>query len=311
MLSRFLKSLLGPRGPARPDAALSVGMAAHGNAATTRRALEALLASASGDFELVLVDDKSPDDTLEVFLEARRWHANTRVLAFGRNLEYCESVNAFLSHARGERLLFLSNDIFASPAYLRSLLAAAAAHPDCGILRGCSNFVDNHSPAHNVTIPVCATQAAYFAFAEEVAERHRDSPMLDERFLVGDAFLVTRRALERIGTYDTRFIGYCADMDYGLRAQIAGLRVVLARGAFAFHDQDANLAYLPGDERLRKLERRRAKVGAALGEFVRKYRLDMADGTVHDIPWEELARRAFDPALHYVAPKDYSEYFLR
>ena len=250
MLWRFLKSLLGPRGPARPDAALSVGMAAHGNAATTRRALEALFASASGDFELVLVDDKSPDDTLEVFLEARRRHANTRVLAFGRNLEYCESVNAFLSHARGERLLFLSNDIFASPAYLRSLFAAAAAHPDCGILRGCSNFVDNHSPAHNVTIPVCATQAAYFAFAEEVAERHRDSPMLDERFLVGDAFLVTRRALERIGTYRTRFIGYCADMDYGLRAQIAGLRVVLARGAF-------------------------------------------------------------DPALHYVAPKDYSEYFLR
>jgi GT2 family glycosyltransferase len=286
-------------------------MAAHGNSATTRQALEALFASATGNFELILVDDKSPDDTLDVYRDARKWHANTRIFSFTQNLEYCESVNAILSHARGERLIFLSNDIFASPAYLRRILAAADANPDCGIVRGCSNFVDNHSLAHNVPIPDCATREAYFDFAEEVAARNRDSPLLDERFLVGDAFLATRRAIDRVGVFDTRFRGYYGDCDFGLRVQISGLRVALERRAFAYHNQDANFEYLPEDERERKLARRYDRLADALGQFVLKYGLQVTQAFVHDLPWEELARRAFDPALHYVAPKDYSEYLLR
>jgi GT2 family glycosyltransferase len=306
-----LKFLRRPPGPVRLTESVSVGMAAHGNSATTRQALDALFASATGNFELILVDDQSPDDTLDVYLDARKWHANTRIFSFTQNLEYCESVNAFLSHARGDRLIFLSNDILASPAYLRRILATADANPDCGIVRGCSNFVDNRSPAHNLPIASCETREAYFAFADEVAARNRDSPLLDERFLVGDAFLATRRVIDRIGVFDTRFRGYYGDCDFGLRAQISGFRVVLERGAFAYHKQDANFEYLPEDERERKLARRYEKLAAALGEFLRKYSIPLTGTSVYDLPWEELARRRFDPALHYVAPKDYSEYLLR
>ncbi|HTQ77205.1 MAG TPA: glycosyltransferase [Burkholderiales bacterium] len=307
MLGRLLRQLRSPR-PVRLATSVSVGMAAHGNSATTRRALEALLVSANGDFELLLVDDCSPDDTLAVFREVRRWHANTRVFAFSRNLEYCESVNAILSHARGDRVLFLSNDIHASPAYLRELLAAAEAHPDCGILRGCSNFVDNGSADHNVAIGRCETRDDYFRFAERIAAQHRGDALLDDRFLVGDAFLVTRRVLACIGTFDTRFRGYYGDCDFGLRARIAGFRVALQRRAFAFHERDANVDYLPEAERLEKVRRRHARVAAALREFQRKYGLELADASVHDLPWEALARRPFDPALHRIAPKDYAEY---
>ena len=298
------------KGPVPLTSAVSIGMAAHGNSTTTREALEALFASASGRYELVLIDDHSADDTMEVFLDARKWHGNTKIFSFPRNLEYCESVNAFLSHATGEQLIFLSNDILASPAYLRELLRSADANPDCGILRGCSNFVDNQSAEHNLPTPDCATREAYFAFAEEVAERYRESPPLDERFLVGDAFLVTRRVLDRIGTFDTRFRGYYGDGDFALRAQIAGFRVVLERRAFAYHRRDANIGYLPEEERKRKLAVRHQRVGAALGEFLRKYRVPMTEASVHDIPWEELARCKFEPALHYVAPGDYSKYLF-
>ncbi|MBI1943343.1 MAG: glycosyltransferase [Betaproteobacteria bacterium] len=311
MLAQLLKRLRRAPGTARLPASVSVGMAAHGNSATTWRALDALFASATGDFELLLVDDHSPDDTLAIFRQARDWHANTRIFSFTRNLEYCESVNAFLSHARGERLIFLSNDVYASPAYLREILATAAAHPDCGILRGCSNFVDNGSAAHNVPMHGCETREAYFAFAEEVAARNRASPLLDDRFLVGDAFLVARPVIERIGTFDTRFRGYYGDGDFGLRARIAGFRVALERRAFAYHDRDANVGYLDDEEaRRRKLALRHQRVAAALGEFLRKYRIPMAEASVHDLPWEELAQRRFDPALHRVAPRDYSSYLV-
>src|SRR5688572_611092 len=206
--TRALDAAVG-RVPAAPPApvpfplasTVSIGMAAHGNSRTTREALDALFSSVTGDFELILVDDQSPDDTLEVFRAARRSHPNTRIFSFTRNLDYCESVNAFLSHARCDSLLFLSNDIFASPAYVRTLLQAAAANPDCGILRGCSNFVDKGSPQHMVPLEECGTREAYFAFAEEIAARHAGGALIDERYLVGDAFLVRRAVLDRIGTF--------------------------------------------------------------------------------------------------------------
>jgi len=296
--------------PVRLAADVSIGMAAHGNAKTTRAALETLFAAARGDFELLLVDDRSPDDTLEVYREAGKWHANTRVFSFDSNLEYCHSVNAFLSHARGTRLLFLSNDIFVNPSYLRALLGAAQANPACGILRGCSNFVDNDSAAHNVPTGPLPTRRARFAFGAEIARRHASRPLADERYLVGDAFLVTRALLERIGTYDTRFVGYCADMDLGLRAQIAGFRVVLVPSAFAVHEEHVNITYLSPAAQQEKIALRMARAAEALRLFLEKYGLPPRAASVNQLPWAQLSSQRFDRAHHYVAPQDYSRYLL-
>lgn len=299
------------RGRAPLSSKVSIGMAAHGNSDTTRNALDYLFSSAKGDFELILVDDFSPDGTLDVFRAAREFHPNTRIFSFGTNLEYCESVNAFLSHAQGDYLIFISNDIFVNPSYLRELLEIARGRPECGILRGCSNFVDNSSPLHNVDTAEFRSQEAFFAFGAGIAREHRTSELVEERFLVGDAFLVSRPVIRKIGTIDTRFVGYCGDLDFGLRAQIAGFRVALARSAFAFHEKHANFDYLPSAERQKKLERRMARLGAASQAFLQKYPVPVQEGTVHDLPWEQLARQAFDPALHYTAPLDYSRYALR
>jgi O-antigen biosynthesis protein len=289
---------------------VSIGMAAYGNAATTSHALEALFASATGGFELILVDDASPDHTLEVFLEARKRHANTKVFSFRENLEYCNSVNAFLSHARGDFLIFLSNDIFVCPAYLRQLTRLATDNPTFGVLHGCSNFVDGSSPLHNIAVEPFSTMEELFAFGGKVARRHRRSPLIDERYLVGDAFLASRAVIEKIGTFDTRFFGYYCDQDFGLRAQIAGFRVGLAQSAFAFHVRNANLDYLSEAERRAKVARRHERVRNALGTFVQKYGLQISEASVNDLPWEKLSRATFDRAHHYVAPRDYSAHLV-
>lgn len=257
--------------PVSLDSRVSVGMAAHGNSGTTQKALEALFASAQGDFELILVDDASPDDTLEVFIEARKWHGNTRLFSFPSNLEYCRSVDAFLSHARGERLLFLSNDIFVCPAYIRELvLDAPARGAGYGIFRGCSNYVDGNSPLHNVATGAFSAREDFCVFGAEFAHRRRGRGLLDDRYLVGDAFLVTRPVIDSIGTFDPRFFGYCGDLDFGLRAQIAGFRIALVQSAFALHEKHGNIDYLPEQEQADKMARRHARVAQALNVLMRK-----------------------------------------
>lgn len=297
------------------DSRLSVGMSAYGDLAVTRRALQHLFNSATGDFELLLVDNCAEDDgqTRDLLEQVRSEHANTRIFVFDRNIEYSGSVNAILSHARGEHVLFLSNDIFVSPAYLQELLDVARSDPKFGIVRGCSNLVDNAGlSTHNVqlTRPIQGP-ADLFAEAERIRSEQYGE-VLVENYLTGDAFCVSRGLIDKIGTFDPLFFGYFADHDYGLRAQLAGFELILARGAFAWHQQDANFDYLDAEQREKRVARRWSRVYENWARFKMKYGLpvELNYANIDWIPWQELRRRPFSQEQVYCTPGDYSQFFV-
>ncbi len=132
---------------------VTIAMSAYGNYQTTKYAIDAIFRSTQGDFELMLVNDCSPDDTLSLFLDTRDKYPHTKIISFDKNLEYSGSLNAILSHAAGDWILFLSNDIFITPAYLREIFHIARSNEEFGIVRGVSNFVDNGLETHNKAIP--------------------------------------------------------------------------------------------------------------------------------------------------------------
>jgi GT2 family glycosyltransferase len=294
---------------------VTIATAAYGNPSSTRLCLEAVLRAARGDFELILIDDFSPDSASirAVFDDVKRQHANTRIFAFQENLEYSGSVNAILSHAAGEYVFFVSNDIFITPIYLRTLLESARENPRLGILRGSSNFVDNCGlTTHNLDFgkPINNWQQLSAAGAH-FAERFGHAAYKDP-FLVGDAFLATRAVIARIGTFDPNFYGYFADPDYGLRAKIAGFELALVPGAFAFHQVDANFAYLPETQRAEKIDRRMMRVYENWARFKMKYGLpvSMAYESIASIPWERLESVPFETSRHYCAPADYGRFLI-
>jgi GT2 family glycosyltransferase len=294
----------------------SIAVAAHGNVATTQVCLKSIFQSATGQYELILIDDCSPDSgaTRSLFLEAKRRHANTKLFSFSENLEYSGSLNAILSHAGGEWVFFVSNDIFITPFYLRALLEAARANPRIGILRGSSNFVDNGLPTHNLFPPGPLTKLSEIHQAGAEIARLFGHRAESDPFLVGDAFLVTRALLARIGTIDPWFYGYFADQDYGLRARIAGFDLALIRGAFAYHQREANIAYLPESQRKEKLSRRWMRVYENWARFKLKWGLPVPlayeSTTMRTLPWAQLAAAPFDVSRHFIAPANYSRYLI-
>ena len=287
---------------------ITIGMSAHGNYKTTRDALTALFLSVEGDYELILVDDCSPDSTLELFCCAADHHDNTRIFAFDSNLEYSGSLNAILSHASGKFILFISNDIFVTPAYISTLLDVANHSDKFGIVRGCSNFVDNGRELYNVCIDKrFETFGDLFSTAAEIRERCGYELMEDD-FLTGDAFLVTRELLESIGTLDPIFYGYFCDHDLGVRARRAGFHPVLAKGAFAAHMHTANFDYLPEEERIAKNNRRWGRVYENWARFKLKYGLpvNLPYSGVRNIPWDDIAKPEESQQL-YQPPGNYSD----
>lgn len=297
--------------PIELNESVSIGIAAHGNAEATQRCLEALFRSAAGDYELILVNDNSPDQGLtgQVYTWASNIHNNTHIYAStSQNIEYSGSVDLLLSHAQGDRVLFLSNDIYTTPYYLKALLDASLSAQDWGILRGSSNYVDNGLDSHNIP-PGKTVESLEDIFTESrFISSLLTNLIIPDPFLTGDAFMVSRSLIRSIGTFDPLFYGYFADHDYGIRARVAGFQTLLVPGAYAFHQAGSNITYLDDEARTLKTDLRWARIDKNWSRFKLKYGIDAQTPFtgMHNIEWEKLCSESFAPEKHRFPPKNYT-----
>lgn len=172
--------------------------------------------------------------------------------------------------------------------------------------------VDNGLGTHNIPVPEGLKDWGMLAeFADSIAARNTGKFIYDS-FLTGDAFLVTREVINKIGTFDPFFFGYFADHDYGVRARIAGFDLVLAQGAYAYHKRAANFDYLPADLRQEKIASRWAKVHENWARFKVKYGLpvEQSGSSMDHLEWERLSSTEFARAKHYVPPQDYARFLV-
>jgi len=199
-----------------------------------------------------------------------------------------------MSVARGSAVLFISHDMVIAPACIRALLETAASDASIGVIRPVSPHMDC-SRERQVTVPSTTPlreQRDVNAFSSFIA-RYHGTAVQEPTFFIGDAMLITRGAIERIGVFDTRFFGFMADIDYGVRARRAGLRVVTALGAWLYHEGSGtrkNTAKTAGVAAEESLARRlKAEVETAWAAFRQKWDPALPDD-FQKITKEQMAR---------------------
>lgn len=187
--------------------------------------------------EFILMDDNS-DAALGLAAAMVEFRGQTTapvaVYRF-RSRQHYTGVFAYgLSRARGSNVLFVSNDMRMTPAFLRTVIAVSALDARIGIVRGISGYCDSVQEHERRPPRPLSTYEEEAAFAEEVAAE-QGLRSVETRVLSGDAVLVRRALIDRIGVMDRQFFGYFGDPDYGLRAQRAGFKLVCALGAWLVH----------------------------------------------------------------------------
>jgi putative glycosyltransferase len=70
------------------------------------------------DYEIIMVNDGSPDGSLEIALDLQRSDSHLRVLDLSRNFGHHQAVSAGLSLARGERIFVIDVDLEEHPEWL-------------------------------------------------------------------------------------------------------------------------------------------------------------------------------------------------
>lgn len=215
--------------------AVSIVVPVHGNAALTRRCLDALLADRPEDCELIVVDDASHDET-PTLLES--YGDRVRRLALARNGGYAAACNAGAAIARHGWVLFLNNDTQPWPGWLDALRDHAARNPLAAIVGA------------KLLYPTGAVQHAGVAIGQDgyphnlYAGLPAEHPAVDRsrrlQAVTGACMLVRRDAFEGVGGFDTGYLNSLEDVDLCLRIGEGGAEVHYCHRAVLTHLESAS-----------------------------------------------------------------------
>ncbi len=109
---------------------VSIGMPVYNGHPYLQKALDSLLAQTYGNFELVIRDNASTDDTQTVCRRAAAVSAHVRYARNPENLGPVVNFRKTLEDARGKYFMWAAHDDMWNPSYVGALAAALEESPD-------------------------------------------------------------------------------------------------------------------------------------------------------------------------------------
>lgn len=206
--------------------------------AQTRRCVESVLAcSQSVAFELVLIDDCSPDVALQDYLATFSGRQGVSLFRNELNLGFVASVNRGMSLHPDRDVVLLNSDTEVANDWLDRLLQCAYRYKDVATVTPFSNNATICSyPYEGWT----GELPGLLGLAELDALFAKANSGLDALLptAVGSCMFIRRACLDAIGYFDSaRFgRGYGEENDFSIRAAKAGWRNLLAADVFVFHE---------------------------------------------------------------------------
>jgi GT2 family glycosyltransferase len=194
--------------------------------------LPSLAAQEYRDFETIVVDDCSSDDSVEYL--RREWPAVRVVPAGETNVGVSAALNAAVRAAAGELVALLNNDIELHPRWLGELVAALDRHPEAATAAGKLLDYQRRERIDGAGDVFTRAGMAWGRGSGQLDRGQYDRP--EEVFApTAGAGLYRASALADVGPFDESFIAYFEDVDWGLRAQLAGYRSRYVPSAVGYH----------------------------------------------------------------------------
>jgi len=239
--------------------------------------------------EFILLDDQS-ESSLGLLTLFQQFRQGTKqpvtIVRFKKHQHYTGVFAHGLSLAKGDRMVFVSNDMLVTASWLRTILAVASLDPTFGVVRGTADLVDSHEE-HSLQPPfVPSNQWDVDQFSAYIMQQFGLMHTEDD-LLSADAVCISRSLLDKIGTFDKRFFGYFSDIDFGVRAQRAGFKLVCAKGAWLRHHAAGHIRAQREMENITQEEtskRRMALVQKAYEFFRQKWDASMPADYRLDLP---------------------------
>jgi GT2 family glycosyltransferase len=273
----------------------SIVIVTYGQRAVTERCLESLRAAIGDrlgrDWELVLVDNDSPDDTAALLQD---WSEVATVRLLGENRNFSGGCNAGAEVAGGEVLVFLNNDTEVLPGALETLVAQALEpgvamagarllYPDGTVQHAGLVFLNDQQ--HGAPVP-------HHLFLRHDGELPAARASYELDGVTAACMAVRASSFHAVGGFDTGFRNGLEGVDLCLRIRASGGRIVYRGDAVVIHHEGCSRGQ--GGERWATPERQ-----AAMADNARRLMGRWGGSLAQD---DELAARVWDAVLERGAP---------
>ena len=206
------------------------------------RCLDSLAAQSERDFETLLIDNGSTDRSVSI---AQEHQLSVRVLRLKENQGFAAAVNVGLDSARAELVAILNNDSQAEKNWLENLVRCASQRPEMDFFASVVLRDENHSRMESAGVGYTLQARAKPLFADKPFSSRPEN--LEVFLASGTAVLFRKSMVAKIGKMDPDYFAYLEDLDFFLRARLAGLRGMLCPGAMVYHKgASTNLLDRPG-----------------------------------------------------------------
>jgi hypothetical protein len=193
--------------------------------------LDGLRAQKFRDFQIVVVDNGSTDNSVEYI---RQHYPEVELILFEDNRGFAKAVNAGINHHHTEYVVLLNVDTIPQPNWLAELVATIEhSGPDVGSVA--SKMLSMSDPE------ILDDAGISFSWYGSTIKRGKGKSAqlytkLEEVFCAcAGAALYRRSFLEQVGLFDEKFITYLEDVDLGLRGQMLGYRCLYVPTAEIWH----------------------------------------------------------------------------
>jgi len=222
---------------------LSIIIVNYNGGGIVRRCLGALWIDRADDWEVVLVDNASPDGSWQRLDEE---FPGLHVIRNECNLGFAGANNVALRTARGRNVLLLNPDVIVEPGAIATALEYLENAADVGIVGAHVLVRGRLDPAARRAFKTPGTYLYKTLGLSRLFPRHRrfghyylsyldEWSIADVDAVVGAFLLIRRATIDQIGVLDERFFMYCEDEDWCWRAKQAGWRVVYHPGVVVHH----------------------------------------------------------------------------
>jgi GT2 family glycosyltransferase len=168
-----------------------------------------ILAEIARDAEVIVVDGGSQDGSPELVETQFAWAKLMRVPNHG----WAHATNRGFVAAKGEILITMNSDLFATRAALEMMVSRLQANPGLGGVAPVLNNLDG-------------SRQRFFSIFWPANWSNIRTPTRTN-LLPGACMAVTRKALERVGLFDENFFFYNEEFDWCWRAAKAGFGLEL------------------------------------------------------------------------------------
>jgi GT2 family glycosyltransferase len=193
--------------------------------------IPSLLAQSYRDRAIVIIDDGSTDGS-DVYAAAR-WPA-VEVLSSTVNRGFAAAANRGLASASSEYVAIVNSDVELAPDWLELLVDTLDRYPGAASATGKTMRYSERDRIDGAGNQMRWSGAATRRGYGELDRGQYDEPSEVISACAGFA-LYRRSALDVVGDFDEDLIAYYEDVDWGLRAQLAGFGCRYEPRAVAYH----------------------------------------------------------------------------